>query len=102
MPQLVAISLARFALVPLATAALLAAASAAGLVPADPLLHFMLLMQSCMPSAQNSVLALQVRGAPERATLMARMLLVVYVAAAIPLSLLITCFLQATGVGAML
>ena len=82
-PQLVAISLARFALVPLATAALLAAASAAGLVPADPLLHFMLLMQSCMPSAQNSVLALQVRGAPERATLMARMLLVVYVAAAI-------------------
>ena len=36
------------------------------------------------------------------ATLMARMLLVVYVAAAIPLSLLITCFLQATGVGAML
>ena len=101
-PQLVAISLARFALVPLATAALLAAASAAGLVPADPLLHFMLLMQSCMPSAQNSVLALQVRGAPERATLMARMLLVVYVAAAVPLSLLITCFLQATGVGAML
>ena len=62
----------------------------------------MLLMQSCMPSAQNSVLALQVRGAPERATLMARMLLVVYVAAAVPLSLLITCFLQATGVGAML
>ena len=53
-------------------------------------------------SAQNSVLALQVRGAPERATLMARMLLVVYVAAAVPLSLLITCFLQATGVGAML
>ena len=33
---------------------------------------------------------------------MARMLLVVYVAAAVPLSLLITCFLQATGVGAML
>ena len=55
-----------------------------------------------MPSAQNSVLALQVRGAPERATLMARMLLVVYVAAAVSLSLLITCFLQATGVGAML
>ena len=86
---------------PLATAALLAAASAAGLVPADPLLHFMLLMQSCMPSAQNSVLALQVRGARAR-DLMARMLLVAYVAAAVPLSLLITCFLQATGVGAML
>lgn len=31
-----------------------------GLVPQDPMLLFVLLMQSCMPSAQNSVIMLQV------------------------------------------
>lgn len=32
-----------------------------GLVPQDPMLLFVLLIESCMPSAQNSVIMLQVR-----------------------------------------
>ena len=49
---------------PLLFSALFQAALRAGLLPADPLRDLVLLLQSCMPSAQNSVLALQAEGLP--------------------------------------
>ena len=50
---------------PLLSSALFQAALRAGLLPADPLRDLVLLLQSCMPSAQNSVLALQAEGISE-------------------------------------
>lgn len=66
-----------------------------GLLPAgDPLLVFILLLQGCMPSAQNSVLILQLEKRPAAASSMARLLSVVYVLAIIPIGLLLRLILQ--------
>ena len=62
--QLTAVALARFVLVPLGSFGLLQAALRLRLLPVDPLRDFMILLQTCMPPAQNTVLALQV--APRR------------------------------------
>ncbi|EOD09217.1 hypothetical protein EMIHUDRAFT_452869 [Emiliania huxleyi CCMP1516] len=101
--HVVAIAVARFCAVPLLSFALLHAALRAGLLPADPLRDLVLLLQSCMPSAQNSVLALQVDGSPERAARMARVLLAIYLIAALPvagiLSLLLQRYSAVGGVG---
>lgn len=45
---------------------------------ADSLLLFILLLEACMPSAQNSVTILQLAGDKEGASMMARLLLVIY------------------------
>lgn len=46
---------ARFLAMPLGGVALLEAGTRLDLIPRDPLLRFLLLMEACMPSAQNSV-----------------------------------------------
>jgi len=89
--------LTRFLLLPLAFAGLLGAAKRAGLLPPDPLRDFILLMQAAMPSAQNTVLALQVAGEPSRASRMARRLLVIYLAAALPVAVVLSAALQRSG-----
>lgn len=89
--------LVRFLLLPLAFASILGAANRAGILPPDPLRDFMLLMQAAMPSAQNAVLALQVAGEPSRATRMARRLLVIYLAAALPVAIVLSAALQSSG-----
>ncbi|CAM9548040.1 unnamed protein product, partial [Hapterophycus canaliculatus] len=58
---ILAVGMARWLLLPLLTSGLLFAGVKRGLVPQDPMLLFVLLMESCMPSAQNSVIMLQVR-----------------------------------------
>ena len=87
----------RFLLLPLAFGGLLTMASRWHLLPPDPLRDFILTMQATMPSAQNTVLALQVAGEPTRATRMARLLLVIYLAAALPIALVLSVALQHSG-----
>jgi len=94
---LFAIMISRFLLVPLASYGGLSLVQHLGILKADPLRDMIILMQSFMPSAQNSVLALQVRGNPSRATRMARSLLVVYLLGMLPVSLLLTVLLQHSG-----
>jgi len=91
------VMLVRFLLLPLAFSALLGLAKRSGLLPPDPLRDFILTMQASMPSAQNAVLALQVAGEPARATRMARLLLVIYLAAALPVALVLSVALQSSG-----
>ncbi|CAM9928705.1 unnamed protein product [Phaeothamnion confervicola] len=50
--------------------------------------------QSCMPSAQNSVIILQVAGLRDAAGRMARTLFFVYILGILPVSMLLTAFLQ--------
>ncbi|KAL1524959.1 hypothetical protein AB1Y20_019835 [Prymnesium parvum] len=89
-----AISLSRLVLVPLASFGALHAALRLRLLPADPLRDFVLLLQSCMPPAQNAVLALQVGDEPESAARMARVLLAVYLIAAVPVAGILSLLLQ--------
>jgi len=91
------VMLVRFLLLPLSFGGLLTLSGRAGLLPHDPLRDFILTMQATMPSAQNAVLALQVAGEPTRATRMARMLLVIYLAAALPVALVLSVALQSSG-----
>mmetsp|Transcript_30106 Transcript_30106/g.38849 ORF Transcript_30106/g.38849 Transcript_30106/m.38849 type:complete len:444 (-) Transcript_30106:166-1497(-) len=88
------ISLGRFIISPIVTAVLLKIGLALSLIPNDPVLLFVLLMQSCMPSAQNSVLILQVEGLKESAGRMAQMLLILYLISIFPASILLSIFLQ--------
>ena len=87
----------RFLLLPLSFAGLLRLANRASLLTADPLRDFLLTMQATMPSAQNTVLALQVAGEPARATRMARLLLVIYLAAVLPVAIVLSVSLQHSG-----
>jgi predicted permease len=84
----------RFVLLPLASLGALTAVRTRGWLPPDPLLDFMLVLQSAMPSAQNSVIALQVRGESARASRMARVLLLVYLMAILPVAVILTAALQ--------
>ncbi|CAM9324627.1 unnamed protein product, partial [Heterosigma akashiwo] len=54
------IALARFVCAPVVIFGLIRAFKVFGFMPADPVLLFVLLLESCMPSAQNSVVILQV------------------------------------------
>ena len=96
--EVATVLLVRFLLLPLAFAGLLSGAHRFHLLQPDPLRDFILIMQSAMPSAQNTVLALQVAGEPSRAARMARRLLVIYLAAAAPIALILTNALQRTAV----
>ena len=87
----------RFLLLPLSFAGLLQVANPMSIITADPLRDFLLTMQATMPSAQNSVLALQVAGEPSRATRMARLLLVIYLAAVLPIAVVLSVSLQHSG-----
>ena len=87
----------RFLLLPLSFAGLLQVANRMSIITADPLRDFLLTMQATMPSAQNSVLALQVAGEPSRATRMARLLLVIYLAAVLPIAVVLSVSLQHSG-----
>ncbi|CAM9666363.1 unnamed protein product [Heterosigma akashiwo] len=94
---LLGISLARFVCAPVIIFGLIQAFKAVGFMPADPVLLFVLLLESCMPSAQNSVVILQVEQKHEAARFVAQTLLLLYVLALLPSSAMITYFLQMTG-----
>lgn len=90
------ISLTRFLLLPLATATALYWATQLGwLGPAgvDPVLLFVILVQSVMPSAQNLIIVLQLSDQTRSsAPVYAKMLLKLYAAAIVPVTLWVTAF----------
>lgn len=74
-----------------------------GLMPADnartlAVLTFTLLMEGCMPPAQNSVIMLQLANEKERASKMAKLLTVSYALSAIPVTLLLSGCLSISGI----
>ena len=62
------------------------------------ILTFTLLMEGCMPPAQNSVIILQLDGKTERAAKMAKILTVMYSFSALPVTLLLGWCLNASGI----
>ena len=81
--QVGAIYIARFLFMPTLGFALLAAVRKyfPSMVPvlADPILVFVLLLQTCMPSAQNSTVILQLQGNRGAAARMAKALMAIYI-----------------------
>ena len=83
--QISAIYAARFFFMPLAGFALLGACTkyipaANTLFSADKMLALVLLLETCMPSAQNSTVILQLANKKSAASRMARVLMVIYIA----------------------
>ena len=82
--QVASIYLARFLLMPSLAFALLGAAKkyapgATAYLAKDPMLLFILLLETCMPSAQNSTVILQLLGQKSAAGALAKVLMVTYV-----------------------
>lgn len=90
----------RYVLNPTVAVCVLSLLRRLGIVPSmaqDPLLAFVVLLQSAMPPAQNSVIMLQKEDRLEGAQEMSRLLFVTYLLAALPISLLVSLFLDYTG-----
>ncbi|CAM9855393.1 unnamed protein product [Ascophyllum nodosum] len=92
--RVVAIMASRFLVMPFVAAGLLMSGARMKLIPYDKVLWFVLLMQGCMPSAQNSVVILQMEKKPERAASMAKTLTAVYLLSAVPMAVLLSGILQ--------
>lgn len=93
-----AICVARFVLMPLTALALLRVGTAAALIPSsDKLLAFILLLQACMPCAQNTVVILQLQKRPAAAASMATLVSLTYILAVIPMGFLLSAVLQYVG-----
>ena len=102
--QIVAIYAARFVVMPTVGFALIAAAkkhvpSLATLL-ADPVLVFVLLLETCMPSAQNGTVVLQLLGNRGAAARMARVLMFIYVLGVPAISYWLVQILSMTGLAA--
>jgi predicted permease len=92
------VSIARFVMSPLLMLGLLRGMAKVGMVRAaslDPMLWFILLLQSSMPPAQNSVLMLQVAEKGDEASRMARFLFSLYATAMLPVVIIVTLALRA-------
>lgn len=63
---------------------------------------FLCLMEGCMPPAQNSVILLQLANRPGPAAAMAKLLTILYTAAVLPVTILLTACLQQSGILAYL
>lgn len=59
---------------------------------------FVVLLESCMPSAQNSVVLLQLVGMNDRAGRMTRLLTALYIVALLPMTILLNLTLTSTGI----
>jgi predicted permease len=95
--SLLGIMSARYLLSPAIAWTLILALRRLGLFPSvavDPVLYFIVLLQSAMPPAQNSVIMLQVDGDKSGARTMSRMLFVLYLLAVVPMSVLVSFFLK--------
>lgn len=92
------VSTARFVMSPLLMLGLLRGMAKVGMIQAaslDPMLWFVLLLQSSMPPAQNSVLMLQVADKGDEASRMARFLFSLYATAMLPVVIIVTFALRA-------
>lgn len=92
--QIASVCLVRFCLCPALCLSIILRSMSTGFIKLDRLMVFVLFLQSCMPSAQNSVLMVQLSGRTADATKLARMLLFIYSLSCIPISILLTLFLQ--------
>ena len=99
--QVGAIYMARFLLMPTLGFAMLGALRKyfPVMVPilADPILVFVLLLQTCMPSAQNSTVILQLQGNRGAAARMAKALMVIYIMGIPAISYWLVRVLRITG-----
>jgi predicted permease len=100
---IVAIFISRFLLAPLLSLGLLQSFVSAGLLGpagtrARAVVTFVLLMEGCMPPAQNSVIMLQLEGLKERASTMAKLLTLMYSLAVIPVTFLLSACLATSGI----
>ena len=100
--QISSIYAARYALMPLVGFFLVAtirrfAPSIDRIFGADPLLVFILLLEACMPSAQNSTVILQLQNKKTAAARMARVLMLVYILGIPALSYWLVRVLSATS-----
>lgn len=91
------VALVRLLLLPAVTLASLSALKAAGVV-LPPMVQLVILVEAAMPPAQNSVLMLHKEGQPATAAAVARVLLLVYVAAIVPVAVGLSIFLVVSGV----
>jgi predicted permease len=103
--KLAAVLLARFALMPLIGFSLYKLANqfipaSRGLFERDPLLLFILLLESCMPSAQNTTVILQLQGNKSAAARLARTLMIIYVLGVPAMSFWLVKILELTGLAA--
>ena len=95
--QWACVSTARFILSPLIMFGLLCGMKLIGLIgtqQSEPMLWFVVLLQSIMPPAQNSVVLLQVANRGEEASQLARFLFSIYATAMIPIVSIITATLD--------
>ena len=95
--------LSRFILSPLMAMSIVRLLSWVNLLPVQnprtlAILTFTLLMEGCMPPAQNSVIILQLDGKTDRAAKMAKILTVMYSFSALPVTLLLGWCLNASGI----
>lgn len=65
---------------------------------ARAVVSFVILMEGCMPPAQNSVIMLQLEGLKERASVMAKLLTLMYSLAVIPVTILLSTCLASSGI----
>ena len=80
----------RFAVMPMVGVGLVTAFERVGLLAEqDVVLKFVLLLESCMPSAQNSVVIMQMQGDDSATTRMAKLLAKLYLVGIVPLTLLV-------------
>jgi hypothetical protein len=71
-----------------------------GVGRAKAVVTFCLLMQGCMPPAQNSVLLYSLAGLKERGSAMAKMLALMYSLSVIPVTILLSYCLSVSGIAA--
>jgi len=91
---ILSILISRFVLSPILALTTVRLMSLAHLMPVDnartlAIVTFTLLMEGCMPPAQNSVIMLQLANEKERASKMARMLTIIYALSTLPVTLLL-------------
>ena len=103
--KLASVYLARFLLMPVVAFSLykLAAQFIPGskaLFDKDPLLLLVLLLEACMPSAQNTTVILQLQGNKSGAAKLARTLMIIYVLGVPAISFWLVKILQLTGLAA--
>lgn len=94
--EIISISFVRFTVVPLMTFALLRLLRAIS-ISLSPMIQFSVLLQATMPSAQNTVIMLQLEGKQREAESMAKMLLFVYLISIVPVSATISLALNYSG-----
>lgn len=100
---IISLLFSRFLLSPVLALSTVRLLQVANLMPVDnartlAIVTFTLLMEGCMPPAQNSVIMLQLKGEKGRAAKMAKLLTVLYTLSAIPVTLLLSGCLGISGI----